>query len=403
MDRLTRTLKDCTRQWRTRSKSNVPPGMCGLVGASIVRVLRAIKARPDLLAKWLTPDASDVDKWSRRLELARSFYEALCEVLLEEIPEKGAELYRSLQRQAGAVRVVDRATDIPLLDFALFAAPPTQPVLELWRERLDAAKSDRELLEVVVLSQARSAREWLTAALDEGLRSPVPFVRARALLTRGLLGSSDIDPGATTLPSHMREWDAEIVKRAKHWANRARWAKAWLERFAVADTDVAANGAFRLFLKCVDSRLFDYADDVLQRTSPLRRIFFDRSLDEIRRAITSNEKDLRAHFPGPKSGRRSNMALVRSYVNWSPLFRSMVRSSGADSSPEDRGAVARTWRTSLTFGHGTGRPFVRVNAWHVAELFFTSMAAGTSASNGSPPLCCCWWRRCCCRCGSTSS
>lgn len=261
---------------------------------------RAIMARPDLLGKWLTPDASDAGTWSLRLELARSFYEALCEVLLEESPEKGAELCRRLQQQGGAVRIVDKATDIPLLDFAVFTAPPTQPLLELWRERLDVATSDRDLLELVVLCRTTGSREWLVGVLQDDLRSPVPFVRARALLIRGLLGGSDDAAIATSLPSHIEEWEGEMIKKAKYWANRQGWAKAWLDRFVAADTDLEANGAFRLFLKCVDSRLFDYADDFLQRASFRRRAFFDSNADEIRRAITANEKELRENFLGQK-------------------------------------------------------------------------------------------------------
>jgi hypothetical protein len=259
----------------------------------------AIKARPDLLTKWLAADASGVDRWRRRLELARSFYETLCEVLLEEIPENGVALYRQLQQQSGAVRIVDRATEIPLLDFALFDASPTQPVRELWCERLDAAKADRDLLEVVVLCRTTAAREWLTAAIDESLVSPVPFARGRALLLRGLLGSVMGDLGPTS-PTHMGEWEAAIIKTATLWARRAHWAKHWLEQFVAADLDVVANGAFRLFLKCVDSRFYGFADDMLQRASAARRVFFDSSLDEIRRAVTTNEKDLREHFLGQK-------------------------------------------------------------------------------------------------------
>jgi hypothetical protein len=98
----------------------------------------------------------------------------------------------------------------------------------------------------------------------------------------------------------MGEWEKAIIKTATLCARRAHWAKHWLEQFVAADTDVVANGAFRLFLKCVDSRFYGFTDDVLPRASALRRVFFDSSLDEVRRAITSNEKDLREQFLGQK-------------------------------------------------------------------------------------------------------
>ena len=81
-----------------------------------------IRARPDLLISWLEGDSdNDADVVSKRMWLARSFYEAPCEVLLSEQPVLGAALYTKLKENAGAVRFLERGTEIPLLDHALFA------------------------------------------------------------------------------------------------------------------------------------------------------------------------------------------------------------------------------------------------------------------------------------------
>lgn len=259
-----------------------------------------VNTRPDLVAKWITPDPVNPERWNRHLWLGRSFYETLCEVLLEQNPVAGADLYQTLQTRNPAVRIVDDATGIAMLDYALFCAPPTPPVLRLWNHRLEGARTDKDLLELAVLCHGHRARAWLVGTLSEERCSPVPFVRARAILASGFFAVPNTEGSRPPLPSDISDWESDMTKRARLWRLRAEWARGWLERFAIAERDEEANAAFRLFLRCVDTRYVNFVEEALERAAQDRRVFFDANAEDVERAVATNEKDLRENFLGQK-------------------------------------------------------------------------------------------------------
>ncbi len=265
-----------------------------------------ITIRPDLLKMWLDGDsAADTEAITRRVWLARSFYEGLCEVLLGEQPVLGADLYRRLQGQAGAARFVARGTDIALLDHALFATADSEPVRVLWNERLDEATSDRELLVVAILAQSGSPKSWFMARLAKDLASDVPLQKARAILLRGFIDAKEPpSPGLPAAPTDVVEWHAEQQECALQNWRRDAWAQEWFDRFASEESTDRALAAFRLFLSCVDSRVSLWSAAAMARTREDRRRFVLTSGDEIERAIQENEKEFRKNFLGMEIAER---------------------------------------------------------------------------------------------------
>jgi hypothetical protein len=257
-----------------------------------------VRTRPDLVAKWTAVDPNRSED-VQLLWRCGSFYEALCEVLLEIDPGAGAKLFKVLASQGPAVRIVDSVTGIRTLDSALFSASPSPPVVALWERRLEECQTDRELLEMAVLCRGQHASAWLADRVAADSRSGVPIRRVRAILLSGFV------PGRIAVsrqadPSDMPNWEDEMTRRARQWRSRAEWAEEWLDRFATAPGEDEANAAFRLFLACVDSRYGGYVEQCLQQATPSRRVFFEASYEETRRAVEANEKELRDHFLGQK-------------------------------------------------------------------------------------------------------
>ena len=261
----------------------------------IAGLAEVVQARPDLLEQWLG-DNEDVTK---RMWLARSFYEALCEVLLTCHPARGADLYQRLQ-QPGATRFADRRTNIPILEYALFDAPESTATRALWNARLESAKTDRDLLHLALLASAGPARSWLEARVTTDLGSAVPFVKVRAITLLGFLQTDPLSISVPELPSDVKEWEEQQMKFAlRNWRSD-HWARTWFGRFLTEPSNDRALASFRLFLSCADSRFSLWCDEILDGLSEARKRFVLTSRDEIERSIEKNEHDLVQSYLGKR-------------------------------------------------------------------------------------------------------
>jgi len=261
-----------------------------------------VTRRPDLMEKWLAPILRQEGVATKLIVLGRSFYEALCEIVLTKMPEKGSHLYRELDSKNSAIRFLVGPTRIPLLEHALFRSPPVEGVVEVWNDKLRRCKTDRELFELAISAQQGTAITWLWTRIDQGLASPVLIDRARSAM---LLGFLDGDRAKGQLQqrrvSEPEIWVDHIIRDAWFLWQKNSWAKHWFCRFLTVENEIQSWASFRLFLKCADRRFWIWQKEFPDATySGNRWEFFRDNLECVSREIEKNEKSLAETFLGQK-------------------------------------------------------------------------------------------------------
>ncbi|MBN1458946.1 MAG: NACHT domain-containing protein [Armatimonadetes bacterium] len=261
-----------------------------------------IAARPDLLDKWLS-EAEAPDRGTRRLLLGRRFYESLCEVLFTSRPRDAARLYWRLWDTPGGVGTVIEGLKIPTLECALFAAPDSQPVREIWGRRLSLCISDSEILDLILAARQGGDNAWLWEAIEGRLVSSVAIDRALAITLLGLMGSDSGRAAALLEESRQCEsggWVAAVAQSAHERRDRDSYARHWYGQFLSETEPDKAWAAFRLFLQCVDRRfwLWKRAEEqaaLVQDADTRFRLVAGASQD-IKKATKRNEEALRKCF-----------------------------------------------------------------------------------------------------------
>lgn len=249
---------------------------------------------PEKLERWLEPALNaDHALHFRALELAHSFYQALCQVLLRNDPARGVELHRHLRDRA-SVWIREQFTGGLLIDRMLFSAEESVAVVGAWDERLNAASNDAELLSVAVMAQEGTAAEWLRLRVERDLSSERAFDVARGTMLCAFIQDKWAAEIVDKEPEN--EWVTEVIRRARTLRARDRDARHWFERFMHARDLDHAWAAFRLFLKCVDSRFGFWRDNLAQGADPDRLRYLFRSKDRVSKAIKENEKELTKAF-----------------------------------------------------------------------------------------------------------
>ncbi len=261
---------------------------------------KVVLQNPDLVASWVGELADQRERI--RLITNRSFYEALCEVLLKQNPELGVDLYDFLVNRTEGLRVVDSTTQIPLLRYSLFEAPWNRIIEERWKMHLDECKSDHDLLELTVLANKGDSREWLEKQIKIDLCSSAPFFKARATILWAFTGT---DRAGEWLVQNSRPdltyWLAKVINTAKHYYDVNVWAKHWFRRFIEINNDNLAWASFRLFLRCADRRFWGWCKQFVnfETDNPQERqrvTFFEANLEAIQRAVKENEGEMGKSF-----------------------------------------------------------------------------------------------------------
>jgi hypothetical protein len=200
------------------------------------------------------------------------------------------------------VHFVDDDTGVPILDFALFEAPDSNDVRGLWESYLERTASDRDLLVLAALAAKGQATSWLSERIDKDLASENPLFKVRALRLLGF-GREGLPSSLPTCANDALEWQEEQLAAAVKDQSIGKSARRWFARFVSAGSDDIALGAFRMFLRCVDSR-YIWCRDGLDDVPPHRRSFLASQGDDIERAINKNEEGLRERFLGMRVAKR---------------------------------------------------------------------------------------------------
>lgn len=265
-----------------------------------------VLTRPDLVTEWLGGSDTQMNIPQSLLVKGRAFYEALCSVLLRVDPGKGVQLYQMLQGVELGVRFLREGTQIPLLDYTLFGTAAAEPVVKAWERRLDQCRTDRELLEVVLVALQGNGTQWLWQKIEAAVKSEVLYERARAYVLLRFFESPEAGNLLQELAETLLEtWLGDLARRCQHHWQTNEWAKHWFHRFLETEDKVLAWASFRLFLRCVDSRFWHWWPDMTNGSSDIpwaseRQVYLQNNLNEIENCVRRNEKTIREQFLGQK-------------------------------------------------------------------------------------------------------
>ena len=135
------------------------------------------------------------------------------------------------------------------------------------------------------------------------LATESPLAHLHAITLLGLL---DTDASLVQLQQlHALSPDSWVRKNIETALNRWQrnaWAKYWFQRFMTVSDTVQAWAAFRLFLRCVDRRFWQWQAAMSERYpfGDTRQRFFDMNHDVIKNKMKENEKKLNEQFLGQK-------------------------------------------------------------------------------------------------------
>ena len=269
---------------------------------------------PEAVDAWLEGMADGCPAFKRRVRSANGFFVSLCEALLVQIPERGVLLWRALKECMTQVKfTVDGEMD-RLLQALCWAGggPEVEQALEEVYG-VEAARTDRDLAELVVAARRSGRVDWLRSMVTRDAESGCPLHRRRAAFLEPLLTTPAIAE-ADGWPQG--EFGGGVRGASWKLAQREAFARHWLRTFWEADTPAAAHAAWRLFLASVDRRAWAWMGDVLHGTAEgeaelqaVKRRFMAAQTRGVRRAMADNEKqwaDNYAHRRYPRALRPWN-------------------------------------------------------------------------------------------------
>jgi hypothetical protein len=203
-----------------------------------------------------------------------NFGVALAFALAARKPALSARLFRLLRGRGAVASIRFGSTRLDFLEAALWRAEPSDPLREVWQERLASVENDAELAEEVLaaLLAGRSTQvESIALAL---LKAPEPRQVAAGLL---IIGFGDFGERADEV---FARFDAacgfvgEALKAARGAHDRNVWAKRWHGLMAAAESAEELWRYQVLLTKIVDGRFElwgvpEYPTSVYRRCWPL--------------------------------------------------------------------------------------------------------------------------------------
>lgn len=244
--------------------------------------------------QWLDPVFSGRTEGQRQLAFCQGFYEKLCEALLEFEPEIGVRLFNIIYTNNFS-RITDANTGVRLLNYSLFKAPESPPVIALKRTICESCTTDNDLFEVALVAQECGQVEWLEGLIAELLESAHDYDKARGLQ---LLGFMDGESAGARIQEwiscHGRSWLMDVARNALKNNKRNEWAKVWFGRFEQMESRLEAWAFFRLLLQCVDRRYWVWERSM---DGPSWKVdALTSNYGAIRNATKENEKKLKDKF-----------------------------------------------------------------------------------------------------------
>lgn len=289
---------------------------CYPISEDIIEKITA--QNPELVEKWLSLLLLDQEKIRHRfLNLATTFYETFCSVLLKQNHPQAIPLHQCLRQAKSKVILLDSQINIRFLDYILFQVEPNDAIQQNWQERLEETYSDLELMELVIAAQNGKAESWLQSYVEKGLESSVPLDFCYAVTILGFLDNNwafeNLDHLAQNQPD---TWRKDLVNLSLERWQKNLWAKYRFKNFITETEPVLAWRSFRLFLQCVDKRFWLWQKNIFDSSlsQKVNQDFFEYNRQTIKNSIIKNEKSLEEYFLGQKIQQRQVFPFLNSRV-----------------------------------------------------------------------------------------
>ncbi|MDM8568822.1 hypothetical protein QUF50_04800 [Thiotrichales bacterium HSG1] len=257
----------------------------------------------DYVKEWINAVLPRTEQSTKILIICQAFYQALCSVLLEIEPKTGLKLYDLLQ-SSEKIQFIDVKTEIEAIIYKLFSVKCNDDIIsKRWYSYLDDCNNDQKLLQTAFVIQKTGRNDWLYKLIDKWLNSERMFDQARALKILGFLdqeGTGEkLQNWINTQPD---SWLHFVAKQSINSFNKNLWAKDWFHDFLTNEDDIRAWGSFKVFLKCVDHRFWLWNESMITNNSvkDSRKQFYYENIEDIKKHIKENEKELKEKFLGMK-------------------------------------------------------------------------------------------------------
>jgi hypothetical protein len=179
------------------------------------------------------------------------------------------------------------------MDIELFNAPRSMATLDLWRKKLELAKTNEDLLSICVLAYQGDSRSWLSEVISRDASSASAFVCARSVVLAHMSG----EPVAAFEDD---TWLHAVSEKARWYRDHLAWAKDWYARFLSDPSSDVAFSSFTLLLECVDRRFWIWKTDIEKACTATvfgdRFAFIERNIKRVQKAIKENEKSAKDTF-----------------------------------------------------------------------------------------------------------
>lgn len=252
-------------------------------------------------------DEMTVD-FRKRVRLAESFFLALCEALLDHIPERGVQLWNAL-REVLHTRYIGLA-DVDSLVHMVFSAADSKPVAKLREQLLDLqlTNTDMDLFQIAIASCHHSQFAWLSNQIEQDRSSQFAWRKKRAIVLEGYaLGENEL-PIDGAWPEGNFQTSYAVLNRDSSrsiWSNAC--AKHWWKIFIDTCDPVEAYAAWVLFLRSADSRAWVWmnsmlpADAVNNTFMQMKLAFAEINKHKIKSSMNKRTKEFDRHFLGRKT------------------------------------------------------------------------------------------------------
>ena len=245
--------------------------------------------------RWTEGVALRTPEFRNKVNRAGGLFLALCEVLLEEHPERGVELWHALTETL-RTRFIGQA-GINELAHLIFRAPDSEPVLSL-RDSLYSLRrnpTDKDYLETVMCARLNGQDSWLNRKVSEDEASGQDWRRMRAILVSGFIGEADPAHALWNEGPTVGTWGA-LRNRALLWTNRQGQARYWWRQFLKSTAAESAYAAWQVFLTCADRRAWAWIHEEMRSHEDdselwrLKMLHFTQNRSSLSDAMEEREK-----------------------------------------------------------------------------------------------------------------
>jgi hypothetical protein len=248
------------------------------------------QARPDLAAAWVA--ACKSPNLRRVHGRIGSFLGQLCSILLFRNPQLGQELWHALRSLPDSPIVFDSMV-------AALRADDSEVASGARWEALSDCNTDADLSRFAVLAELFQKKSWLSASIQQLIRSHAMSSRAKAMTIASFSNIPEEEfESIVTLADVKNTWIEPQVPYLRRNVTRNSFAQHWYRCFLDAGTNEQSWGGYKMLLLCGDERFFAWRHQCEQPNDlrHQRRLRFLEANSEVRRELDRTEERSKTLF-----------------------------------------------------------------------------------------------------------